>query len=85
MLDKQIRRLVDPSFSPPPGAEPAESDLLDRIHRAGETNDCGRFEALLSDDFHLVDAKGRRYAKRRYLAVEKTMSRAYPDLGTRTR
>ena len=38
------------------------------------------FEALLSDDFHLVDAKGGRYAKRRYLAVEKTMSRAYPDM-----
>jgi hypothetical protein len=80
VLDKQIRQLVDPSFSPPPGAEPAESDLLERVHRAGDANDLSAFAALLSEDFVLVDARGRRYGKRRYLAVERTMMRAYPDL-----
>jgi len=80
VLHKRVRALVDPSFSPPPGAEPAESDLLDRLHRAGEANDMSAFAALLADDFQLVDAQGRRHGKRRYLAVEKTMMRAYPDL-----
>jgi hypothetical protein len=80
VLDKRMRALVNPSFSPPPGAEPAESDLLDRLHRTGETDDWSGFEALLADDFELVDAQGRRYGKRRYLSVAKTMSRAYPDL-----
>ncbi len=80
VLDKRIRPLVDPSFSPPPGAEPAESDLLDRLQRTGETDDWSGFEALLADDFELVDAQGRRHGKRRYLSVAKTMSRAYPDL-----
>ncbi len=80
VLDKRMRALVNPSFSPPPGAEPAESDLLDRLHRAGDANDMSAFAALLTDDFALVDARGRRYGKRRYLAVEKTMTRAYPDL-----
>jgi len=83
VLDKRIRALVDPSFEPPPGAEPAESDLLDRLHRVGEANDMGAFAALLTDDFELVDAKGGRYGKRRYLAVEKTMMRAYPDMTNR--
>jgi hypothetical protein len=80
VLDKRIRALVDPAFSPPPGAERAESDLIERIHRVGAENDWSAFEALLSDDFTLVDAQGRRYAKRRYLAAEKTMARAYPDM-----
>ena len=87
VLDKRIRQLVDPSFSPPPGAEPAESDLLDRLHRAGDANDMGAASRRCSaDDFELVDAKGRRYGKRRYLAVEKTMMPrvSRPD-ATRTR
>jgi hypothetical protein len=81
VMGKRLRSLeVDPSFSPPPGAEPAESDLLDRLHRTGETDDWSGFEALLADDFTLVDARGRRYAKKRYMAIEKTIARAYPDM-----
>jgi hypothetical protein len=76
----QMLALVNPDAGPPPEAEPAQSELLNRFHAAGEAQDWHAVRQLLAAEFVFVDPAGRRHDANSYLRSQKLLRRVYPDL-----
>src|SRR4051794_7144048 len=75
---------LDPEAGPPAGAQPAVSDLFDRMQAAARAGDWDGLKALLAADFHLVDARGRRRDAKSYVRTLQLMHQVYPDLRSET-
>jgi hypothetical protein len=77
-----MQRLADPAQGPPKEAEPVEDGFPQRLIDAVESGASG-LEDWLADDFAMVDHRGRRYDARRYLASQRALLVAFPDLTER--
>ena len=81
-LRTSLRRLVDPAAGPPEGAGPVEDGFPQRLMRAVESGERS-LEDWLADDFVMIDFKGRRHGARHYLATQRALLVAFPDLQER--
>ena len=81
-LRAQLRALADPGAGPPKTAEPVEDGFPERLMAAVE-NGSSALADWLAEDFVMIDAAGRRYGAKRYLATQRAMLNAYPDLRER--
>jgi hypothetical protein len=77
-----LRSLVDPDAGPPKTFEPVDDTFPQRLMEAVENGTRG-LEDWLADDFVMIDAKGKRHDARRYLATQRAMLNAFPDLSER--
>jgi hypothetical protein len=81
-LRSSLRRLVDPAAGPPKGAEPVEDAFPQRLMQAVEDGSRS-LEEWLADDFVMIDYSGRRHGARHYLATQRALLIAFPDLSER--
>ena len=77
-----LRGMVDPDAGPPKTAEPVEDGFPQRLMEAVESGSRGLAD-WLADDFVMIDARGKRHDAKRYLATQRAMLNAYPDLDER--
>jgi hypothetical protein len=78
-LRRMLRKLVDPAAGPPKTFEPVDDSFPQRLMDAVSNGTRG-LEEWLADDFVMIDASGRRHNAKRYLATQRAMLNAYPDL-----
>jgi hypothetical protein len=81
-LRRMLRALVDPTAGPPKTFEPVDDSFPQRLMDAVATGTRG-LEEWLADDFVMIDARGRRHDAKRYLATQRAMLNALPDLTER--
>jgi hypothetical protein len=77
-----LRSLVDPAVGPPKTFEPVDDTFPQRLMDAVSNGTRG-LEEWLAEDFVMIDARGKRHDARRYLATQRAMLNAYPDLTER--
>ena len=77
-----LRGMADPGFAPPATAQPVEDGFPERLMEAVESGSRGLAD-WLADDFVMIDARGKRVDAKRYLATQRMMVNAYPDLNER--
>jgi hypothetical protein len=76
LLRNAARKRLDPSAGPPPGAEPAESEV---VRRMGTARGWEAIEPMLSDDFAFIDGRGRRVGRGRYRRAIVAYNNIYPE------
>jgi hypothetical protein len=81
-LRRMLRSMVDPEARPPKTFEPVDDRFPQRLMDAVANGTRG-LEQWLADDFVMIDAAGRRHGAKRYLATQRAMLNAYPDLTER--
>jgi hypothetical protein len=81
-LRTMLGRAVDPTAGPPTRAEPVEDGFPQRLMDAVDSGS-RTLEDWLADDFVMIDARGKRHDARHYLATQRALLSAYPDLSER--
>jgi hypothetical protein len=77
-----LRRLVDPAAGPPVSAGPVEDGFPQRVSDAIASG-ARSLEDWLAEDFVMIDHKGRRHGAEHYLATQRALLVAFPDLDER--
>ena len=77
-----LRRLVDPSAGPPTRAEPVDDAFPQRLMDAVASGSRSLAD-WLAEDFVMIDYKGRRHSAEHYLATQRALLVAFPDLDER--
>src|SRR5262249_41065847 len=75
-----LLRELQAGGGPPADAQATESDLFARMQARARAHDWEGMRALLTDDFTMIDARGRRWSAKVYIRTLQLMRRAYPDL-----
>jgi hypothetical protein len=81
-LRADLRRLVDPAAGPPPSAGPVE-DAFPRRVTAAIADGSRSLADWLAEDFVMIDHDGRRHGPEHYLATQRALQVAFPDLDER--
>jgi hypothetical protein len=77
-----MRRLVDPTAGPPVSAEPVEDGFPQRVMDTVASGSRSLAD-WLTDDFVMIDHKGRRHGAEHYLETQRALLVAFPDLNER--
>ena len=78
-IHRQMRKALDPTWEPPATAQPATHPVLTRMSEVAASGDWDALRGHLSEDFTLVDLKGRRFGSKLYVRAMKQFPRIYPD------